>query len=113
MTDYEKLEYNEETSSDEEEELMVPAYKQVLHTESVKEKKKENLDNLNYVRRFLRDNNAKETSKVLTIFRNKIINLNSTVLKQIVENKKPTFFSLEQYRYYRFLEFLLFECKNE
>jgi hypothetical protein len=117
MAAYEKLIYGESSSEsevEEEEEIVLePSFKQIQHTE--KEEKKEGVENIHYVRRYITKYYKKNIPPTLIAnYKRKIIHLNFTLLKLIVEKKasfdRTDFTSVEQYRYFRFLEFLVLEC---
>jgi len=109
--DYEEVVYDESDSDKESEPETVeptfePSFKHHEHIE--KERPNERNDNMVYVKKFLA---GIKNEEILITYANKISKLNSPLLKEVVEKKIKTF-TLEQYRYYRFLKHLEVQCQK-
>lgn len=112
MTDYEELVYeDEEPEEDEEEEEeeeefnFVSTYKEKQHSTKFIEKK-DGSGNIDLVKIYIRKANCSVSPELITAFNRKIFHLNTPLLKKVVD-KKPISFTVEEFRYYRFLEFLV------
>jgi hypothetical protein len=114
--DYEEIVYETENESESESEsekenevTFEPSFKHREHIE--RERPHERNDNMLFVKRFLLDRQTRGDLRehLLISYANKISKLNTTLLKEVVE-KKTKSFTIEQYRYYRFLKHLVGKC---
>jgi hypothetical protein len=95
-----------------EQQKFIPTYGETQHIEKETIKPSEGATaNIGYVKKYV----GTIPSNIETEYDNKISQLNSRLLKEVVDRKtvlEYSGFNLEQYRYYRFLEFLSHKCKK-
>jgi hypothetical protein len=107
MSEYEVLVYSEDESESsvepKNEAIFLTTFKTIQHGEPEMEKN-QGADNIKYVKRYL----GSITTELEKKYVNKISKLNTSLLKKVATTR-ITSFTLEEYRYYRFLNFLRLE----
>jgi hypothetical protein len=117
--EYEDIIYPEEDNLDdliaeepvelvEPEEEYAPTFEQISSTERGPAQK-ERIENIAFVKKYIINSKRKVKDILLAEFHEKIIHLNPSLLKELSDKKKQKF-TVEKFRYYRFLEFLVSKC---